>query len=382
MARKRGWSLKTAIRQAALDLGFDSMAVSPLSVPAREARALEEWCREGRHGDMAYMERTLKVRTHPEDLFREAQSLLTLGVSYGSEDPPPSPAPQGAWGRVARYAWGLDYHDVIQDRLQRLCFQIEKIRGKPFSSRLVTDAQPLLERAFAFEAGLGFYGKNTNIIVPGGGSWLFLAEIILDFSLEPDGPPQTQGCGSCRLCVSACPTGALSGDYRMDARKCISYLTIENKGVIPHEFRKSMGSWIFGCDICQECCPYNAIPRESRWPEFSARNGVGPWLDLREVLSLRTPEQFSRRFKGTALTRPKRKGLLRNACVVAGNHPSGELIPFLSAALREDPESLVRAHAAWALGRTPDARRFLKTAWESESQETVRNEIELALQAA
>jgi epoxyqueuosine reductase len=377
-------TLKPAIFQAARDLGFDEVSVAPLVPPDREARALEEWCEAGRHGEMNYMERTVQIRTRPQELLPGAESLLVLGVSYYTEDPPPAPEPAGAWGRVARYAWGLDYHEVIQERLERLCAQIEAIRGKPFSSRAVTDAQPLLERAYAYEAGLGFYGKNTNIIVPGGGSWLFLAELILDFPLEPDAPAQAQGCGSCRLCVNACPTGALSGDYKMDARKCISYLTIENKGVIPRELRPALGAWVFGCDICQERCPYNVHSKESQWPEFSNRRGVGPWLDLRSVLSLKTQKEFTERFKGTPLTRPKRKGLLRNACVAAGNLRSEELIGPLAALLRDDPEPLVRLHAAWALGRYPEGAvgRSLKAAWSSEEEREVRGEIELSIEAA
>ena len=373
--------LKSRIQEAAHALGFDEVKVSPLSPAKRQVRALEEWCAAGFQGEMSYMERTAKVRTHPEELLAGARSVLVLGVNYYTPEPSPPPGPSRVWGRVARYAWGLDYHDVIGERLGRLCARIEEIRGKPFSSRRVTDAQPLLERAYACQAGLGFYGKNTNIIVPGGGSWLFLAEIILDFELEPDGHPAPQGCGACRICVEACPTGALSGDYKMDARKCISYLTIENKGIIPRELRSALGSWVFGCDICQECCPYNARARESRWPEFSPERGVGPWLDLRETLSIRTPEAFKARFGGTPLARPKRKGLLRNACVAAGNQRSEELVRPLAEVLRGDPEPLARLHAAWALGRfeSAQARRFLELARAVETDPGVREEIETVL---
>jgi len=183
------------------------------------------------------------------------------------------------------------------------------------------------------------------------------------------------------LCVEACPTGALSGDYKMDARKCISYLTIENKGVIPRELRPSLGRWVFGCDICQECCPYNARARESRWPEFSAERGAGPWLDLKEVLSIRTPGEFKARFGRTPLARPKRRGLLRNACVAAGNLRSDEMVGPLGGVLREDPEPLPRLHAAWALGRfgSTEARGFLESARAAENDPDVSAEIELAL---
>jgi len=375
---------KKEIRQLAVDFGFDYAAISSAFPSAREAQALEEWCDAGRHGDMRYMQRTLDLRRVPQKLMPEIQSILSLGVSYYSNEPVLIPQPPNVSGRVARYAWGLDYHEVIQERLKNLCLKMNSLFGDDLLAQTATDAQPLLERSFAYQAGLGFYGKNTNIIFPGAGSWLFLAEVLLNIELEPDGPPVKQGCGSCKECINQCPTGALPGDYTLDARKCISYLTIENKGVIPREMRSAIGPWVFGCDVCQECCPFNARQKQARWPEFSSRFGVGPWLDLRQTLGIRTSNEFKARFQRTPLMRAKRSGLLRNACVTAGNLQTEELIKPLAEVLSDDSEPLIRLHGAWALGRwkSPDCINILKKAWEKELDVEVRHEIEFSLENA
>jgi epoxyqueuosine reductase len=250
---------------------------------------------------------------------------------------------------VARYAWGADYHDAIAGRLERFRSALaEVIPG--LAARPAVDAQPLLERALARRSGLGFVGKNTNLIAHGDGSWLFLTELVVSAPLPPDAPVP-QGCGGCTACQAKCPTGALSRDYALDARLCVSYLTIENRGSIPAPLRPGLGSWVFGCDDCQEACPFNARPLEASWPEFSPERGAGPWLSLEDVLSLRTDAAFKERFKGTPLLRAKRAGLVRNACVVVRNAgAAGALAGALEECRDRDESPVVREHAAWALG--------------------------------
>jgi epoxyqueuosine reductase len=285
-------------------------------------------------------------RADPRAFLPEALTVVSLGVGYfGGPVPPPPSVPAG---RVARYAWGEDYHDVLMRRLE--AFQRALSDEMPgLIARSAVDASPLLERAFARRGGLGFVGKNTNLIIPGAGSWFFLTEMLINAPLPEDAPVR-QGCGSCARCGTACPTGALDVPFQLDARKCVAYHTIENRGDIPEGLRPGVGSWVFGCDDCQDPCPFNARPLSSRWPEFSPERGAGAWVPLADLLSMRTNEAFRERFSGTPLMRAKRAGLVRNACVVARN--TGvveELKPLLIACRDRDESPVVRSHAAWAL---------------------------------
>jgi epoxyqueuosine reductase len=363
-------ALVTQIKDAARGLGFEVAAITSVEPLARDAAAFQEWREAGFAAGMEYMTRRPGLHTDPKALVPAANSLITVAVNYYATAP--QLAHQNRFGRVARYAWGLDYHDVVKPRLLRLVEEIERIAGRKIRSRCFVDAVPLLERAVAARAGLGFFGKNTNLIRPQGGSWFFLAEVMIDLELPAEDCEVRVSCGSCRRCIDACPTGAFAAAYALDSRRCISYLTIENKGAIPRELREGMGEWIFGCDACQEMrpdaakrgplptivrgetesvCPFNRFARETTWPEFHPEAGVGPRLDLAEVLSIETDEKFRAHFKGTALLRPKRRGLLRNAAVVAANIGCTAAVPALIERIEHDPEPLIRSHALWAIAR-------------------------------
>ena len=343
------------IRKASWELGFDHCALAPLESPERDQSAYLDWVAAGSAGEMAYMTREPVKRLRPSATFPEATSVLTLGVSYYQGPFPEKPGP--AYGRVARYAWGLDSHTVIMERLEKLLTQVREILGDAGAAFLAVDTKPLLERSLAEQAGLGIVGKNTLLIIPRSGtarfhvgSWVFLAEILLSVGTEAPLKKQTNACGTCTKCLTSCPTNAFEGPYRLRADKCISYLTIENKGAIPLDMRPQMGDWLFGCDVCQEVCPFNARSFETRWPELKSDRGTGAWVSLKEILETTDAAAFKNRFAGTPLSRPKRRGLVRNACVAAGNSGDASLLTPLRA-LADDPEPLVREHAAWAVAR-------------------------------
>ena len=327
--------------------------------------------------DMGYMQRPVALLSDPKRLQKSAKSVVSLGVSYYPGDHPDNPG----GGRVARYAWGRDYHVVIKERLFRLRGELEEELGVRIKARGFTDAVPLLERSAAQHAGLGFFGRNSCVINGEIGSFFFIADLIVDLDLEPDAHG-TGTCGRCSRCMDRCPTGAIKAPGVVDARLCISYLTIENRGGIPRELRPLVGDWAFGCDVCQEVCPYNKTKAtKSRWPEFSEEAGAGPYLDVVEVLGIESEEEFESRFGGTPLTRPGRAGLLRNCCVAAGNIKLERAVPALVQRLEEDPSPLVRGHAAWALGEIggEEARAALLRAAGSEEDEWCLEEIKFAL---
>lgn len=290
-------------------------------------------------------------------------------------DQAPHPARPPGFGRVARYAWGLDYHGTLKRRLQRVVRRLQRHLGRRFDYRTFTDAVPLLERAYAVRAGLGFIGRNTLLIRPGVGSYLLLAELVSEVEVAEATPAAAhRGCGGCHRCQPACPTEALVEEYQLDARRCISYLTIEKRGALSLQERGWIGEWLFGCDVCQDVCPFNhrAQRREGRadLERLTATRGVGPLLNLAELLQLRDAQMFWERFKGTALRRAGRESLLRNACAVAVNTRAGTLLPDLERAFQEDASPLVRQHALWAVvtlaaldGAVPSqARRCLESA--------------------
>lgn len=362
--------LNRQIKEAARDLGFEVVGITSIEPLTGDEQAFLQWCEQGFAAGMAYMTRRRELHARPKLLVPQAASLITLAINYYAPAPPF--AHENRYGRVARYAWGRDYHDVVKPRLTLLAKRIEEISARPLRSRSFVDAVPLLERAVAARAGIGFFGKNTNLLQSARGSWFFLAEILIDLELESEDRKQQISCGTCHRCLDACPTDAFAGPYRLDSRRCISYLTIENKEAIPRHLRPKLQEWIFGCDLCQEMrpeatkyeplpvivrgqselvCPFNRFAKETSWSEFHPEAGVGPRIDLVELLSIATDEQFRSRFKGTPLTRPKRRGLLRNAAVVAANIGCGPAVPRLIERIERDPEPLIRLHALWAVAQ-------------------------------
>lgn len=269
--------LVTQIKNAAGELGFEVAGIASVEPLERDDVAYHKWCEQGYAAGMDYMTRRPELHAHPRALVSYAQSVMTLAVDYATAAP--AFEHEHRFGRVARYAWGLDYHDVLKPRLQALTGRIEEIAGREIHARCFVDAVPLLERAVAVRAGLGFFGKNTNLLQPRNGSWFFLSEILLDLELPADNREIKVSCGSCRRCIDACPTDAFPAPYVLDSRKCISYLTIENKGEIPRELRAAVGDWVFGCDVCQEVCPFNRFASDTRWPEFHPE--AGRWSEAR-----------------------------------------------------------------------------------------------------
>ena len=339
-------NLKQAIKNEARRLGF-TLAGFTTPDPPPHLPAWEGWLALGRHGQMDYL--TDRRRADPHLLLPECRSILALAVRY--PDPLTAPRFDGLdpHGRVAAYAWGADYHLVLPERLEALGTFIAQQANAPLPYRWYTDTGPLLERDLAQRAGLGWIGKNTCLIHPQIGSYFFLAEILLGLEIEPDAPFPFDRCGTCTRCLDACPTGALLPGRTMDARRCISYLTIENKGVIPPDLRPLMGNWVFGCDICQMACPWNRRPTASPDPAFTPRPGI-PAPDLCADLAL-TPQEFNRKFKENPIQRPRRRGYLRNVAVALGNAGGADAPTALERAMKNNEESLIREHAAWALER-------------------------------
>lgn len=311
-----------------------------------ERQEFERWLAKGYAAGMEYLKRNPHFRTSPARLSPQARSVIILAAGYYSQCPP---FPGPGFGRVARYAVGLDYHAVLKSRLGRLVDLIEKETGRPLSAKACTDDVPLYEQALAARSGLGFPGKNTLIIGPRlSGSYFFVAELFVDLDLEPDLPYEGT-CGQCFRCGQACPTGAIVSPHEIDGGRCISYLTIENRGEIPPGLRAAIGDWLFGCDVCQEVCPYNQSPPPSCWPEFAPEKGAGHYVDLVGLLDLASENEFKARFGPTPLSRARRRGLLRNALVVLGNQrPERALEPLLSF-LRVEEDPLLIEHAAWAV---------------------------------
>jgi len=374
--------LSERIRARALDMGFGVVGIAPAH-ESEQGDAYARWVDEGMHGEMAYLARedAIAKRRDPAVLVPGARSALVVGLEYYNADADPGVTADPSRGIVARYARNHDYHDLMKERLIALQ---EWINAEllPVTGRAYVDTGAVLERELASRAGLGWQARNTMLIQPGRGSFWFLGVILLDVELAYDQPFQKDHCGTCNACVSACPTGALlgrdeTGAPRMDARRCISYLTIELKGAIPRDLRPLIGNRVYGCDICQEVCPWNSFATPSTEEAFLAREGLdGP--KLIEWMTM-TQEEFSARFKGSPIKRAKRRGLLRNVAVALGNWGSPQAVPALSIALN-DEEPLVRGHAAWALGRigTEAARQVLRGREEVEVDAWVREEIAAA----
>ena len=315
--------LREEIRAEALRLGFSRTGFTTADpLPEAQQRRWQRWFAEAKHGAMGYLARLVPRRTHPRDLLPEARSAVVVLAGYYDGDHDPAPASEsGASGKIARYAWGRDYHEVLRERLARLGDWIARRAGEmglpePVTVRPCVDSAPVDERALAVRAGLGFTGKNTLLLDPRHGSWALIGVLLCSLDLPPDEPLKNRAasCGACRRCLEACPTGALNAQapYRMDPRRCISYLTIEQKDEIPPDLAAGMNGWAFGCDICQEVCPFNADPLNRLLPELAAIEGPGPWLTESSLKAFPSGKAFLRRWAHTPLSRPGLKGLLRN----------------------------------------------------------------------
>jgi epoxyqueuosine reductase len=352
--------MKAAIRQRARELGFDDCRFATARTPDH-ASEFKEWLAEHRHGDMAYLERNADKRTDPQRVLAGVRTVITLAVSYASRDDcrapdveangrlprNPSSVTPRINGVIARYARDRDYHTIMGEPLKRLTEFLAGLGGEDTRSLWYVDTGPVLERDFAQRAGLGFAGKHTNLISRRLGNWIFLAEILTTLELEPDAPEKNH-CGSCTRCIAACPTGAILAPFQLDARRCISYLTIEVKGAIPVELRPAIGNRIYGCDDCLAVCPWNRFAREGSLMKEQGRADLDA-PDLVELLAL-DEAAFKSRFAGTPILRVKRRGLLRNVCVALGNRGDPSALPALQKAAA-DPEPLIAEHACWAIGR-------------------------------
>ncbi len=335
--------MNLALKSLAQTLGFDDCRVTTASPPA-SADHFQAWLARQDHGEMAWLQRNASKRVDPSLVLPHARSIVTLAASYHS-NPSPGPAPT-PFGVIARYARYRDYHDVLADPLRKLSQFIDS--NSPGARSLwYVDTGPFLERDLAQRSGLGFIGKHTNLINRRLGNWFFLAEIITTAQIDPD-TPEKNHCGHCVRCIDSCPTGAITAPFQLDARRCVSYLTIELKGSIPLELRPAIGNRIYGCDDCLAACPWNRFAQEGRLLKSHARPDLGQ-MDLLALLDL-DDAAFRARFAGTPILRTKRRGLLRNVCVALGNTANEKALPALERAMN-DPEPLIREHAAWAIAK-------------------------------
>lgn len=335
--------MKSQIRARARELGFDECRFTSAEAPG-QAEYFQRWLAAGRHGDMEYLQRNADKRIDPQKVLPGGKTIICLAVTYGSAHATESSTFRGI---TARYACYDDYHDVIGERLKSLTDYVNELGGESSRSLWYVDTGPLLERELAQRAGLGFVGKHTNLVSRELGNWFFLAEIITTVVIEPDEPEQNR-CGTCTRCIEVCPTQAITAPFQLDARRCISYLTIELKGSIPEELRPAIGNRIYGCDDCLAVCPWNRFAGEANMMRPHARPDL-PAPDLIELLSLDEAE-FKRRFAGTPMLRTKRRGLLRNVCVALGNIGDTGALPALDKATL-DSEPLIQEHARWAIER-------------------------------
>ena len=409
-------NLKATVITQARACGFDLVGVTSADDFVADRGAALERIGEGRMDGLPWYTKSRVMRgTSPGELLPGARSVICLGLSYLGEEEPgdwarpstrsgrtgQSPRPQPAssgpeddapplTGRVARYAWVRDYHRVMKRRMREFVRLLEQELGSSIAARWYVDDGPMLDRAAANRAGIGWFGKNTNILTPGFGSWVFLGQVITDLDLEPD-VPLKKSCGACVRCIDDCPTGAIVAPYVVHNARCISYLTIENRGPIPRELRPLMQDWVFGCDICQDVCPVNrkAQPTGQPIPFPESSRPISPsinpgrphgmsLLDLVELLEM-SDDDFRARFAGTPVMRAKRVGMQRNACVALGNLGDPSAMPALELALRQG-EPLVRRHAAWALGRIggSEAVALLSEASGRETDADVLDEIAAA----
>lgn len=366
-------TLTNQLKQEARNLGFSMAGVCPAIAPSGLSR-FHEWLSAGYAGEMHYLADRREAYAHPHSVLDGARSIVMLAMNYRTAEPAST---QPGQGRVARYAWGSnDYHDLIHDRLHQLA---DWLRSQYPNARVrgVVDTAPIMEREFAQLAGLGWIGKNTLLLSRDAGSYFFLAATLTDVELVYDEAHTFDHCGTCTACLDACPTAAFPQPYVLDASKCISYLTIEHRSSIPEQLRTRIGDWLFGCDVCQEVCPWNGRAPQSNYLEFAPLGENDP-ADLIALFDL-DDETFRRQFRHTPLWRAKRRGLLRNAAIVLGNNPTPAAIAALTRGLNDD-EPLVRGASAWALGKYPEhlVRPLLEARREQESDAEVIREINAA----
>jgi epoxyqueuosine reductase len=362
--------LKTAIRDAALALGFDAVGFAKAELSAESRAHLANYLAQGFHGDMGWLQARAEQRGDPRELWREAKTVIVLAMNYGPENDPLGSLQQRDRGTVSVYARGRDYHELIKSRLKALARQIEKIA--PGELKLFVDTAPVMEKPLAQRAGLGWQGKHTNLVSREHGSWLFLGEIYLSLDLPPD-EADSDHCGQCQACLDVCPTRAFVKPYVLDARRCISYLTIEHKGVIAAELRPLMGNRIYGCDDCLAVCPWNKFAHAARETALQPRADLNA-PRLAELAAL-DDASFRKMFSGSPVKRTGRDRFLRNVLIAIGNSGDVDLLPSVEARLG-DAAPLVRAMAVWALTRLADAARV--AAWRARYAPTETDESVLA----
>jgi len=338
--------LTKAFKAKARDLGFDLVGIAPVE-PTPEQELYEFWVARGYAGEMNYLTRNVEKRKDIRAILPSAKSVVVCGLVYNT-DPPYSTHLQKdpARGWISRYAWGDDYHRVMEKKLRMLLEFVKAQSPHPVEARVYVDTGPVLDRVVGKYAGLGWIGKNTCLLNQELGSWFFIGEIITNLSLEYDEPVPDR-CGTCNACIDACPTGAIVEPYVLDARRCISYLTIELRGEIPEEFREGVGHHVFGCDLCQDVCPWNRRAPINTDPAFQPRPGFFH-PDLEWLLSL-NENQFREVFRGSPVKRAKWRGLLRNVAIALGNSGRREFVPLLKRAMERITEPMVREHLEWAI---------------------------------
>jgi len=381
-------SLKQELKAEAHRLGFQLAGITPPGPPLHFS-VFENWLRAGRHGEMSYLatEQSRQRRADPRNILPDCRSILVVGIRYAAPNLSKEDNYQSIVGQIAAYAWGNDYHQVLPMRLRALASFVENKVGKAVPNRVYSDTGSILERDMGQRAGLGWIGKNTCLISPGLGSYFLLAEVLLGIEMEPDQAFTADFCGTCTRCLEACPTGCILPDRTLDASRCISYLTIELKGSIPPVLRKGIGAWIFGCDVCQQVCPWNlrfATPHGDA--DFEPNTG-NPHPDLLQELNL-SALSFNSKFKNSPVKRAKRRGYLRNVIVALVNavnkdvNHQNQIVRALSQVLFQEAEPLVRSHAAWALGEMGGeaAHRDLRRAAKLETDESTLAEILTAIE--
>ena len=373
--------LKSQITEYAMQCGFDLVRVTSAEEFVRERDIALNRIKDGHMDGLPWFtESRVRRGANPETLLPGARSIICLGLSYLDEKAEEFGA--SGKGKIARYALVKDYHRAMKRRMKTLVIELQKLLEIPLEAKWYVDDGPMLDRAAAARSGLGWFGKNTNILTSSHGSWILLGQIITSLELEPD-VPLSKNCGDCVICIDSCPTGALVAPFVLDNARCISYQTIENHGAIPLEIRPLIEDWVFGCDICQDVCPVNRKANKPRHP-IRKTETIQPTgtVDLVELLKL-TEDKFQDQFQGTPIMRAKRAGLQKTACVALGNGQNKSAMPALISTL-SNPEPLVRGHAAWALGEigTCEALSALKIARESETDSYVVEEIQEALKSA